>query len=117
MSGPYLLCPPVMAMNTFISPITGFSLMNLVFHKETTQSPKSLIRAIGTVAKDFREYCIKMRARLEEISTVVMEMKALQQQRQAEFAAQQPEPFTGIPGRSISLFPSPICCISSYKNT
>ena len=33
-----------------------------------------------------------MRARLDEISTVVMEMKALQQQRQAEFAAQQPEP-------------------------
>ena len=80
------------AMNTFVSPITGFSPYELVFLKKPPDLLNLYFEPLETVAKDFREYCIKMRARLEEISTVVMEMKALQQQRQAEFAAQQPEP-------------------------
>lgn len=80
------------AMNTFVSPTTGFSPYELVFLKKPPDLLNLYFEPLQTVAKDFREYCIKMKARLEEISTVVMEMKALQQQRQAEITAQQPEP-------------------------
>ena len=80
------------AMNKFVSPSTGFSPYKLVFLKKPPDLLNLYFQPLQTVAKDFREYCVKMRARLEEVSTVVMEMKALQQQRQAELAAQQPEP-------------------------
>ena len=62
---------------------------------------------LETVAKDFQEYCVKMRARLDEISTVVMEMKALQQQCQAEIAAQQPEPIQTFQEDQLVYFLAP----------
>ena len=80
------------AMNTFVSPSTGFSPYELVFLKKPPDLLNLYFQPLETVAKDFREYCVRMKARLEEVTTVVMEMKALQQQRQAELAAQQPEP-------------------------
>ena len=80
------------AMNTFVSPVTGFSPYELVFLKKPPDLLNLYFQPLETVAKDFREYCVKMKARLNEVATVVMEMKAQQQQRQAELAAARPEP-------------------------
>ena len=63
---------------------------------------------LETVAKDFREYCVKMRARLDEVSMVIMEMKALQQQRQAEIAAQQPKPLHTFQEGQLVYFLAPL---------
>ena len=80
------------AMNTFVSPVTGFSPYELVFLKKPPDLLNLYFQPLETVAKDFREYCVKMKARLNEVATVVMEMKSQQQQRQAELAAARPEP-------------------------
>ena len=95
------------AMNTFVSPITGFSPYELVFLKKPPDLLNLYFQPLETVAKDFREYCVKMKARLNEVATVVMEMKAQQQQRQAEMAAARPEPFQTFQEDQLVYLPAP----------
>ena len=70
------------AMNTYVSPSTGFSPYELVFIKKPPDILNLYFTPIQQIAKGYRDYCLKMRARLENVSNVVMEIKTLQQQRQ-----------------------------------
>ena len=78
------------AMNTFVSPQTGFSPYELVFLKKPPDILNLYFEPPETIAKGYQEYCIKMKAKLDNVSNVIMELKAFQQQRQAEFAHSQP---------------------------
>ena len=78
------------AMNTFVSSQTGFSPYELVFLKKPPDILNLYFEPLETIAKGYQDYCIKMKAKLDNVSNVIMEMKAFQQQRQAEFAHSQP---------------------------
>ena len=72
------------AMNTFVSPTTGFSPYELVFLKKPPDILNLYFTPLAQIAKGYRDYCLKMRAHLENISDVVTEIKTFQQQRQAQ---------------------------------
>ena len=98
-----------------MSSVTGFSPYELVFLKKPPDLLNLYFQPLETVAKDFREYCVKIKAQLEEISTVVMEMKAHQQQRQADFAASQPEPVQTFQEDQLVYLLAPSACMLRTK--
>ena len=71
------------AMNTFVSTTTGFSLYELVFLKKPPDILNLYFEPLETIAKGYRDYCLKMRAKLDNISSFITELKTFQQQRQA----------------------------------
>ena len=71
------------AMNTFVSTATGFSPYELVFLKKPPDVLNLYFAPLETVAKGYRDYCIKMRSKLNNISNFITELKSFQKQRQA----------------------------------
>ena len=71
------------AMNTFVTSTTGFSLYELVFLKKPPDILNLYSEPLETIAKGYRDYCIKMRAKLDNVSSFIMELKTFQEQRQA----------------------------------
>ena len=70
-------------MNTFVSTTTGFSPYELVFPKKPPDIINLYFKPLETIAKGYREYCLKMRTRLDNVSSFITELKTFQQQRQA----------------------------------
>ena len=98
------------AMNTFVSTTTGFSPYELVFLKKPPDILNLYFEPLETIAKGYRDYCLKMRAKLDNVSSFIIELKTFQQQRQAlerNTQAKKPEIFQK---RSIGLS---LCSISS----
>ena len=71
------------AMNTFVSTTTGFSPYELVFLKKPPDILNLYFEPLETIAKGYRDYCLKMRAKLDNVSSFIIELKTFQQQRQA----------------------------------
>ena len=80
------------AMNTFVSPSTGFSPYELVFLKKPPDILNLYFEPLQTIAKGYEDYCIKMKHRLEHIGNVILELKTFQQERQAQLAHNLPTP-------------------------
>ena len=71
------------AMNTFVSTTTGFSPYQLVFLKKPPDILNLYFEPLETIAKGYRDYCMKMRAKLDNVSSFITELKTFQQHRQA----------------------------------
>ena len=71
------------AMNTFVSTTTGFSPYELVFLKKPPDILNLYFEPLETIAKGYRDYCLKMRAKLDNVSSFILELKTFQQQRQS----------------------------------
>ena len=80
------------AMNTFVSPTTGFSPYELVFLKKPPDILNLHFQPLQTIAKGYEDYCIKMKARLENVGNVILELKTFQQERQAQLANESATP-------------------------
>ena len=92
-------------MNTFVSSTTGFSPYELVFLKKPPDILNLYFEPLETIAKGYRDYCIKMRAKLDNVSNFITELKTFQQQRQAlekNTQSQTPEIFKT--GQLVYLF-------------
>ena len=76
------------AMNTFVSTSTGFSPYELVFLKKPPDILNLYFHPLDTVAKGYRDYCTKMRAKLENVSQFILELRTFQQNQQAQQTAQ-----------------------------
>ena len=70
-------------MNTFVSMTTGFSQYELVFLKKPPDILNLYFEPLETIAKGYRDYCMKMRAKVDNVSSFITELKIFQQQRQA----------------------------------
>ena len=71
------------AMNTFVSPSTGFSPYELVFLRKPPDILNLYFEPLQTIAKGYEDYCLKMNHRLEHVRNVILELKTFQQERQA----------------------------------
>ena len=80
------------AMNTFVSPTTGFSPYELVFLKKPPDILNLHFQPLQTIAKGYEDYCIKMKTRLENVGNVILELKTFQQERQAQVANESVTP-------------------------
>ena len=80
------------AMNTFVSPITGFSPYELVFLKKPPDILNLHFQPLQTVAKGYEDYCIKKKTKLENVGNFIIELKTFQQERQAQLAHDLPTP-------------------------
>ena len=80
------------AMNTFVSPSTGFSPYELVFLKKPPDIFNLYFEPLQTIAKGYEDYCLKMKHRLEHVGNVIPELKTFQQERQAQLAHNLPTP-------------------------
>ena len=80
------------AMNTFVSPTTGFSPYELVFLKKPPDILNLHFQPLQTIAKGYADYCIKMKSRLDNVGNVILDLKTFQQERQAQLANQVPTP-------------------------
>ena len=70
-------------MNMFVSTTTGFSPYELVFLKKPPDILNLYFEPLETIAKCHRDYCLKMRTKLDNISSFITELKMFQQQGQA----------------------------------
>ena len=92
-------------MNTFVLTTTGFSLYELVFLKKPLNIVNLYFKPLETIAKGYRDYCIKMRTKLDKISSFITELKTFQQQRQAlEKNSQAKKPEIFKKGQLVYLF-------------
>ena len=80
------------AMNTFVSPSTGFSPYELVFLRKPPDILNLYFEPLQTIAKGYEDYCLKMKHRLEHVGNVILELKTFQQERQAQLAHNLPTP-------------------------
>ena len=80
------------AMNTFVSPTTGFSPYELVFLKKPPDILNLHFQPLQTIAKGYEDYCTKMKNRLDNVGNVILDLKTFQQERQAQLANQVPTP-------------------------
>ena len=80
------------AMNTFVSPTTGFSPYKLVFLKKPPDILNLHFQPLQTIAKGYEDYCLKMKNRLENVGNIILELKTFQQERQAQLAINDPTP-------------------------
>ena len=71
-------------MNTFVSTTAGFSPYELAFLKKPPDVLNLYFAPLETVSKGYRDYCIKMRAKLDNVSNFITDLKTFQQQRQAQ---------------------------------
>ena len=62
-------------MNTFVSKTTGFSPYELVFLKKPPDILNLYFEPLETIAKGYRDYCMKMRAKLDNVSSFITELK------------------------------------------
>ena len=84
------------AMNTFVSTTTGFSPYELVFLKKPPDILNLYFKPLETIAKGYRDYCLKIRTKLDNVSSCITELKMFQQQQQAlekNTQAKKPEVF------------------------
>ena len=80
---PLLVTSCWFAMNTFVSTTTGFSPYELIFLKKPPDILNLYFEPLETIAKGYRDYCLKMRAKLDIVSSFITELKTFQKQRQA----------------------------------
>ena len=81
---PYHVAPCVYAMNTFVSPITGFSPYEMVFIRKpppVTELERSIEHATTTQVQP-SEYLDLMKAKLVRMQKMITELKLAQQQEQ-----------------------------------
>ena len=57
--------------------------MNLVFLKKPPDILNLYFEPLETIAKGYRDYCMKMRAKLDNVSSFITELKTFQKQREA----------------------------------
>ena len=62
------------AMDTFVLTTTGFSPYELVFLKIPPDILNLYFEPLETVAKGYRDYCLKMRAKLDNVSNFSIEL-------------------------------------------
>ena len=67
-----------LAMNMFLSTTTGFSPYELVFLKKPPDILNLYFEPLETIAKGYRDYCLKMRAKLDNVSSFITELKTFQ---------------------------------------
>ena len=67
-------------MNTFVSITTGFSLYELVFLKKPPDIINLYFKRLEMIVKGYRDYCLKMRTKLDNVSSFITELKVFQQQ-------------------------------------
>ena len=80
------------AMNTFVSPTTGFNPYKLVFLKKPPDILNLHFQPLQTIAKGYEDYCLKMKNRLKNVGNIILELKTFQQERQAQLANNDPTP-------------------------
>ena len=114
---PLFVTSSCFAMNTFVSTTTGFSPYELVFLKKPPDILNLYFEPLETIAKGYRDYCHKMRAKLDNVSSFIIELKTFQQQRQAlerNTQAKKPEIFQK--GQLVYLFaPSAVSLQTNTK--
>ena len=104
------------AMNTFVSITTGFSSHELVFLKMPPDILNLYFEPLEMIAKGYRDYCLKMRTKLDNVSSFITELKTFKEQRQAlekNTQANKPEIFKK--GQLVYLFPPSV--VSLQTNT
>ena len=113
---PLFITSGCFAMNTFVSITTGFSPYKLVFLKKPPDILNLYFKPLETIAKGYRDYWLKMRAKLDNVSSFITELKTFQQQRQAlekNTQANKPEVFKR--GQLVYLFAPSV--VSLQTNT
>ena len=104
-------------MNTFVSTSTGFSPYELVFLKKPLDILNLYFKPLEMIAKGYRDYCLKMRTKLNNVPSFITELKTFQQQKQAlekNTQAKKPEVFTK--GQLVYLFaPSAVSLQTNTK--
>ena len=104
-------------MNTFVSTTTGFIPYELVFFKKPPDILNLYFEPLQTSAKVYRDYCLKMRAKLDNVSSFITELKTFQKQRHAlkrNTQAKKPEIFQN--GQLVYLFaPSAVLSQTNTK--
>ena len=104
-------------MNTFVSTTTGFSPYGLVFPKKPPDILNLYFEPLETITKGYRDYCLKMRTKLDNVSSFITELKTFQKQRQAlekNTQAKKPEVFKK--GQLVYLFaPSAVSLQTNTK--
>ena len=105
------------AMNTFVSTTTGFSSYELVFLKKPPDILNLYFEPLETIAKGYRNYWLKMRAKLDNVSSFIIELNTFQQQRQAlERNTQDKKPEIFQKGQLVYLFaPSAVSLQTNTK--
>ena len=105
------------AMNTFVLTNTGFSPYELVFLKKPPDILNLYFEPLETIAKGYRDYCLKMRAKLDNVSSFIIELKTFQEQRQAlEWNTQAKMPEIFQKGQLVYLFaPSAVSLQTNTK--
>ena len=68
----------LLSQNTFVSSVTGFTPYELVFLKKPPDVLNLYFQPLDTVTKGYRDYCIKMHAKLDNISLFITELKTFQ---------------------------------------
>ena len=63
------------AMNTFVSTTTGFSPYELVFLKKPPDILNLYLKPLEMIAKVYRDYCLKMRTKLDNVSSFITDIK------------------------------------------
>ena len=103
-------------MNTFVSTTTGFSPYKLEFLKKPPDILNLYFEPLETIAKCYRGYCLKMRTKLDNVSSFITELKSFQQQRQAlEKSTQAKKPEVFKKGQLVYLFAPSV--VSLQTNT
>ena len=103
-------------MNTFVSTTTGFSPYELVFLKKPPDILNLYFEPLETITKGYRDYCLKMKTKLDNVSSFITELKTFQKQRQAlkkNTQAKKPEVFKK--GQLVHLFAPSV--VSLQTNT
>ena len=86
-------------MNMSVSTTTGCSPYELVFLKKPPDILNLYFEPLETIAKGYRDYCLNMRTKLDNLSSFITELKTFQQQRQAlekDTQAKKPEVFKKV---------------------
>ena len=103
-------------MNAFVSTTTGFSSYELVFLKKHPDVLNLSFAPPETVAKGYRDYCIKMRAKLGNVSNFITDLKTFQQQCQTQEQNTQGKLPENISNRPTCLSPSSFCSLITNKH-
>ena len=67
-------------MNMFVSTTTGFSPYEVVFLKKPPDILNLYFKPLETIANGYRDYCLKMRTKLDNVSSFITQFKTFEQQ-------------------------------------
>ena len=72
---------------------------------------------LQTIAKDYEDYCIKMKNRLDNVGIVILDLKTFQEERQAQLANQIQTPPETFQDRQLVYLLAPSAATLSQKCT